>query len=910
MLEIHDFANEVCASSKEIVVSVIKHYFHLDLENEKLLRSENIGNRLKRLPKLKDMKEKLLNEPFTFTSPVQKPCQKTAAKGTTRPNASLVSKYQSLKEISERRQLDVKKRKEEKTAKMAANEKEEPAKTFPKPQTTCQVKEPWSMKSVPEIPTRAGLYRQHAISTKSHSALMKKLRKCNVTQCTDEKSKFRQIKVPADIYPQEESDHHSELTEQASEPEDSQVDMFRKMILDVVMSDEVDQRKIFTKLIICVGDPADPERKFKQILTEYRSEILPHMVEQYHAYSDAEKVMLSLVNELFCGLHLIDGLAHQAKTTLLLWEKQIFGDKEVRCSSSFGTTELESGTVRLVRSVCDAVQAKGRANDDRFVKFKTFLTGKGEFDEVPLVPFRGNRLDTLCHNAAGVYSIHDDLVEFTSDYIVDSSLIKGVAVDLEVPQFKAGFRALGLISKIIIYPLWRALTLKGNILKMEARYQTLVTKLKEWQEDGRDVVEVNVRLFDDIEVPKDLVFDRLTMWTDTDFYELTVQIVELLLASCLRVCGKMLSSNPDHCRYVLPTDELRVKLRSMPKKDASLQRDVGLLEHLQRAKSGAIGITLEAMVMFKGSRTWDWLQSLDREKRMSVLKAFQHAVKQQNVLAMECSSVQNVKGNRTKAVVKPGHAATEEQPKRTDQNIEGMTVKSEMDSGLENEVARPQQSALQVRPQQSALQVRPQQSALQVRPQQSALQVTPQQSALQVRPQQSALQVRPQQSALQVRPQQSALQVRPQQSALQVRPQQSALQVRPQQSAQRGKVRVLLKRLVVDKQKAMVHEQHHPGGHYAMMKHDLIRELEKCGGLWEKENDMDEQLALLDEDERYSAVICQLQFRKYVLCMRNEKGLLNNSVAGIKLSFEELVTNLRSFISKKTIPLKKSKPPV
>lgn len=155
MLEIHDFANELCASSKEIVVRVIKHHFHLDLENEQLLRSENIGNRLKRLPKRKDMKEKLLKEPFTFTSPVQKPRRKTAAKGTM-PNASLVSKYQRLKEISERRRLDVKERKEEKTA-MMANEKKKPAKRFLKSQVTCQVKEPWSMNSVPEIPTRAGL---------------------------------------------------------------------------------------------------------------------------------------------------------------------------------------------------------------------------------------------------------------------------------------------------------------------------------------------------------------------------------------------------------------------------------------------------------------------------------------------------------------------------------------------------------------------------------------------------------------------------------------------------------------------------------------------------------------------------------------------------------------------------------
>lgn len=68
MLEIHDFANELCASSKEIVVRVIKHHFHLDLENEQLLRSENIGNRLKQLPKRKDKRNSWRNPSH---SPVQ-----------------------------------------------------------------------------------------------------------------------------------------------------------------------------------------------------------------------------------------------------------------------------------------------------------------------------------------------------------------------------------------------------------------------------------------------------------------------------------------------------------------------------------------------------------------------------------------------------------------------------------------------------------------------------------------------------------------------------------------------------------------------------------------------------------------------------------------------------------------------
>lgn len=46
-------------------------------------------------------------------------------------------------------------------------------------------------------------------------------------------------------------------------------------------------------------------------------------------------------------------------------------------------------------------------------------------------------------------------------------------------------------------------------------------------------------MFDDIEVPKDLVLDWLTMRTDPDFFYLTIQVVELILASFWGVCGKM-----------------------------------------------------------------------------------------------------------------------------------------------------------------------------------------------------------------------------------------------------------------------------------------------------------------------------------------------------------------------------------
>lgn len=44
---------------------------------------------------------------------------------------------------------------------------------------------------------------------------------------------------------------------------------------------------------------------------------------------DTEKARLSLVNKLFCGMHVIDGLAHQVGTTLAMWESLIFQQDKV-----------------------------------------------------------------------------------------------------------------------------------------------------------------------------------------------------------------------------------------------------------------------------------------------------------------------------------------------------------------------------------------------------------------------------------------------------------------------------------------------------------------------------------------------------------------------------------------------------
>lgn len=80
-------------------------------------------------------------------------------------------------------------------------------------------------------------------------------------------------------------------------------------------------------------------------ISDYKSDILPKMVKRYDFYIHSEKAKLSCVNEVFCGLHLIDSLAHQAKATLLLWEKMIVEGEEVGANrlSDSSKNALESG---------------------------------------------------------------------------------------------------------------------------------------------------------------------------------------------------------------------------------------------------------------------------------------------------------------------------------------------------------------------------------------------------------------------------------------------------------------------------------------------------------------------------------------------------------------------------------------
>lgn len=465
----------------------------------------------------------------------------------------------------------------------------------------------------------------------------------NLTLTTDGTNKLGHKYGTAGICFSDGTRLHLGLREQASGSAQCTFDTIVEMVHDVIntVNVEGDRDKlanhIFSKITNLVGDRASTEKKFNEILSQYRMQILPDIVEGYAQLPDSEKSKLAVVNELFCGMHVIDGLAHQTGATLDLWETLVFKGDKVGSAKLDLTHKSggESGTVRLIRTVCKTVQERGCEKSGKPVEFRTFLLNKNGSDYVPLVPFKGNRINVMFHNAAGVYYLYPDLLEYTRLAQNENRLVQAVHADLNVTQFIAGCRALGLISKQVTEPFWRVLSKKEHVLAMNDRYRMLVKKLKEWQADSRPFMKGEVALFEDVDVHRGPILDKLLESSSEEFDDMTQQVLELVFASLVKVCCRLVADHLEHGRYDDVSEHQHNVLRSVPKTNVACERDFGIFDYLIRSKFRASKIALEGMIMFKQNRSWEWLSGLDPERRAEVLVSARTSVKEQRALFCE-----------------------------------------------------------------------------------------------------------------------------------------------------------------------------------------------------------------------------------------------------------------------------------
>lgn len=105
-----------------------------------------------------------------------------------------------------------------------------------------------------------------------------------------------------------------------------------------------------------MSDRHSAEKLFNELLEEYRSEILPVITENWAKMNEIEKDQLTSMNNFFCGLHFIVGLADSTEAVLKQWEGSSefnnADNPQQQLQQSHQPPGGSSGTQRLIRSAC------------------------------------------------------------------------------------------------------------------------------------------------------------------------------------------------------------------------------------------------------------------------------------------------------------------------------------------------------------------------------------------------------------------------------------------------------------------------------------------------------------------------------------------------------------------------------
>ena len=310
------------------------------------------------------------------------------------------------------------------------------------------------------------------------------------------------------------------------------------------------------------------EKKFNELLESYRAEILPDVIEGWNSFTPEQQLSFTCMNNFFCGLHFLVGLADSAAETLK-WES-LYLDGE--------TTNSESGTLRFIRTACKAIQKQCSQQAGCHIMFKSYLEAQG-VSVFPVAKFQGNRFNIVFYNAAGIYYIRNHLTRYLKEiHHTQNRLLKAVLHDLSNSYLTLGCRALGIIGKCITSPLWRLLESPQSMSELGVVYQRIQRLFLKWSVNSTDLMSGR-GLADEIDKNDDVFAELLQMNEEEDQDNLVRELLQMLCKSFWLVCGRMLG---DHLQDGIFSDMVPATLDretvNLPKTNVCSERDFALLD--------------------------------------------------------------------------------------------------------------------------------------------------------------------------------------------------------------------------------------------------------------------------------------------------------------------------------------------
>ncbi|XP_052225068.1 uncharacterized protein LOC127840695 [Dreissena polymorpha] len=395
------------------------------------------------------------------------------------------------------------------------------------------------------------------------------------------------------------------LQEMATKSSDDTLDTFKNILKDIesVSSDGVGNKILFN-IKNTMSDRASTEKKFNELLKDYRNSILPEVFNNYDSFCEEEKIAYSKMNNFFCGLHTLVHLAETAQKTLLETEKLHFNNDIPKLNKHFDKPS-QPGTIRLIHTSCKAFARRGDAKNGCHSNFLTFLsdTLKKEKMSFPLQPLKGNRFNILFTNAGQIYYFLNHMCEFLDKTPNLNLLLASVLHDLKEDFFVAGCKALGLVSKLITTPFWNVLENNEISISMfNDRLIILADYLKHASSHIEDFICGKMMLYDDVPVKEDKIYKYLLESSEIDKH------VIVILSVMLPAFAQLIKN---HYKEHLPGGALvnlnLIQTKSVDKHNKFPERVFSYVDHLLSCKPNINTITMESHITFSLNKTSEWL---------------------------------------------------------------------------------------------------------------------------------------------------------------------------------------------------------------------------------------------------------------------------------------------------------------
>ncbi|XP_076075718.1 uncharacterized protein LOC143046441 [Mytilus galloprovincialis] len=477
--------------------------------------------------------------------------------------------------------------------------------------------------------------------------------KIDTTLYTDETRKYGKTLQTYIVTDDNKTSYVLGLREMLDKSSKSCLDTFKEILKDITdhcYEQEKDNEKQAGYELLChlkntMSDRASTEKAFNVLLENFRREILPLIIEDWNKLDVTEQALCSKMNNFFCGLHLMVGIADVCEKALYKFEEAFLEGKDI---GSAHYPELkrfyrhESGTLRLIRTACKVFAVGEDEKSGASMAWMTFLKQQGEKNL--FIRFKHNRFNLVFVLGLACY-FHKTLASIFLDTVhgTNNGLLRAVSLDIKEDLYLAGCKSFGLISKLITGPLWRLLESPGHILEMNKFYKQVIDFLVKGVSD----TELAVKFCNGTESPFDtdistddkLLQDLVKENTDVD--AIVVPMVQNLFQAIHELLSRLIIDHLPGGTFWEPEEYTLLSSKSALKHNRLPEFVFGQLDQLLRYRPNATVLTNESFIMYSHNKTRHWLASLDEiEKKKLITESMKEGKEQRQLFRSRLADIQ------------------------------------------------------------------------------------------------------------------------------------------------------------------------------------------------------------------------------------------------------------------------------